>query len=199
MMARALAINGAKRVYIAGRRLDVLEKAASSHSDILIPVQCDVTSKDSLAALAAKVKDEMGMVHLVICNSGISGPGVAGLGDAMKASPKAFMDAVWEKWSMEDFTKTYEVNCTAVFFTAIAFLELLDIGNKAENRVEGTQTQVIITGSIASYIKTVYSGFAYISSKAGVLQMMKTLSNTLAPFGIRTNSISPGKWLFGRG
>lgn len=196
MMARALATNGAKRVYIAGRRLDKLQAAASSHPDILIPVVCDVTSKDSLAALAAKVKEEVGYVNLVVCNSGISGPGVSGLGASPKDGAANLQKAIWDAWSMEEFTKTFEVNCTAVFFTGIAFLELLDLGNKPENRAGGVLSQIVITGSIASYIRLVVSGFAYVASKAAVLQMMKALATYFAPFQIRSNAICPGKHLF---
>jgi len=193
MMARALATNGAKRVYIAGRRLDKLEAAASSHPKIIIPVVCDVTSKDSLASLAAKVKEEVGYVNLLVCNSGIVGPPVSELGVTPKDGAASLQKAIWDKWSVEDFTRTYEVNCTAVFFTAIAFLELLDLGNKPENRVEGVLSQIVITGSIASYIRVVVSGFAYVSSKAGVVQMMKAMATYLAPFQIRSNAICPGK------
>lgn len=194
MMARALATNGAKRVYIAGRRLDKLQAAASTHPDILIPVVCDVTSKDSLAALSAKVKEEVGYVNLVVCNSGVSGPGVGGLGANAKDSAVGLQKAIWDAWSMEDFTATFNVNCTAVFFTAIAFLDLLDLGNKPENRAGGVLSQIVITGSIASYIRLVVSGFAYVGSKAAVLQMMKAMATYLAPFQIRTNAICPGKY-----
>lgn len=192
MMARALATNGARRIYICGRRLSKLQEAASSHPSILIPVECDVTSKDSLASLASQVEREVGFVHLVIANSGISGPGVAELPSDAKESAKKLQAAIWDKWSAEEFTRTFEVNVTAAFFTAIAFLSLLDEGNKGENKVNGVQSQVVITGSIASFIRLVVSGFAYVSSKAAVVHMMKALATYLAPFGIRVNAICPG-------
>lgn len=53
MMAKALAVNGAKKVYILGRRADALEKAASEHSAV-VPLQCDITSKESLQKGKAK-------------------------------------------------------------------------------------------------------------------------------------------------
>lgn len=48
MFAKALIRNGAAKVYIAGRREEVLQKAASSIGSNVIPVKCDVTSKESL-------------------------------------------------------------------------------------------------------------------------------------------------------
>lgn len=193
MMARALATNGAKRIYIAGRRMDKLREAASAHPSVIIPVECDVTSKDSLASLASKVASEIGYVNLVVCNSGIVGPGVGQLGPNAKESAKSLQKAIWDAWSMEDFTKTFEVNCSAVFFTAVAFLELLELGNMPENKAGGVLSQVVVTGSIASYIRLVVSGFAYVGSKAAVVQMMKAMATYLAPFQIRTNAICPGK------
>jgi len=51
MIAKALEENGAK-VYIVGRRLEILEKVSkeAKHGN-LIPLQCDVTSKDDLLKL----------------------------------------------------------------------------------------------------------------------------------------------------
>ncbi|KAL9577389.1 MAG: hypothetical protein Q9212_006393 [Teloschistes hypoglaucus] len=53
MMANALAANGAHKVYIIGRRKEVLEAAAkeSPHGNI-VPLVGDVTSKDSLHGIA---------------------------------------------------------------------------------------------------------------------------------------------------
>lgn len=73
MMTKALAFNGAKRVYILGRRQDVLEKAASEHESI-VPLQCDITSKESLQAVVDKVTADVGYVNVVIANSGTVGP-----------------------------------------------------------------------------------------------------------------------------
>jgi NADP-dependent 3-hydroxy acid dehydrogenase YdfG len=72
MIAKALALNGASKVYIIGRRLEKLEQAAkaSPHGNI-IPLVGDVTSQDSLVALAEKVKEETGYIDLLVPNAGI--------------------------------------------------------------------------------------------------------------------------------
>lgn len=190
MMAKALALNGAAKVYIIGRRLEALQQAAkvSPHNNI-IPLQCDVTSKDQLAAAAARVQKEEGFINLLIANSGVAGPGLADM--PKDPSVKQYKDFVWQNWSMEEFTKTYEVNNTAVFFTAMAFLELLDEGNKRGN-VEGVTSQILITASVASYMRLILSGYAYVSSKVAAANIAKSLATMLASYGIRANALAPG-------
>ncbi|KAJ4413679.1 hypothetical protein N0V82_008409 [Gnomoniopsis sp. IMI 355080] len=61
MITKALEQNGA-RVYIVGRRKEVLEKAAkeeAKHGNI-IPIQGDATSKDDLERIVAQITKETG-------------------------------------------------------------------------------------------------------------------------------------------
>lgn len=77
MMARAIAGAGAAKVYIAGRRAEVLDAAAASIGappGVVVPVVCDVTSQDSIASLVARVEGDVGYLNLLLCNSGIAGP-----------------------------------------------------------------------------------------------------------------------------
>ena len=189
MIAKALALNGAHKVYILGRRLAKLQEAAkaSPHENIL-PLQCDVTSKDELAAAAVHIQREDGYINLIAVNSGTGGPSMAGVPD--KPSVGQFKDFCWQ-WDPQEFNNTFAVNNTAAFFTSIAFLELLDAGNKRGN-VPGVSSQVIITASIAAYLRRVFSGFAYVMSKAAAASLAKSLSTMLAPYGIRCNAFAPG-------
>lgn len=92
---------------------------------------------------------------------------------------------------MEDFTAVYNVNTTAVFYNVIAFLELLDNGNKKGN-MGSVKSQVVTTSSIAGFNRNARAGFAYISSKAAVTHIMKVLSTFMVPYGIRFNVLAPG-------
>jgi NAD(P)-dependent dehydrogenase (short-subunit alcohol dehydrogenase family) len=78
MMARALANAGAARVYIVGRRVDVLQEAASSinRPSVIVPLYCDVTSKVSLESVVSVVETDVGYLNLLVCNAGIGGPQV---------------------------------------------------------------------------------------------------------------------------
>lgn len=149
-------------------------------------IQGDVTSKSDLEKAVSQIKSAHGYVNVVIANSGIGGPALKG----MPANPSIsqWRDFVWN-WDPEEFTKTFAVNATGVFFTVAAFLELLDEGNKRGNFKQ--RSQVIATSSIGAFNRQPM-GFAYGASKSAVVHMMKQLSTVLVPYNIRSNVIAPG-------
>jgi NAD(P)-dependent dehydrogenase (short-subunit alcohol dehydrogenase family) len=49
----------------------------------------------------------------------------------------------------------FEVNVTGVFYTTLAFLELLDAGNAEGRALEGVSSQVITISSIGGYRRCV--------------------------------------------
>ncbi|KAK3367874.1 hypothetical protein B0H63DRAFT_515612 [Podospora didyma] len=207
-MAQALASNGAQKVYILGRRLEVLKTAAaSSNPSILVPIQCDVTSKDSLQAAVDQITRETGFVNLLVANSGVLGSPNSYGKPGTVANVSELRKALFEEHSMEQFTDALHVNVTGAFFTMTAFLELLDAGNKnalkggfgaplneehAKAGAPGIQSQVIVTSSIAAYSKSPMSTPSYASSKAAVMHLTKTAAGNLARFGIRANALAPG-------
>lgn len=206
IMARALAANGAKRVYILGRRLDVLTAAVTSTTpaDVLVPIQCDVTSKDDLQAAVDRITEETGYINLLIANSGVMGPTDPGRwGPGTKSVAEVRKD-LFTDYSMEAFTSALQVNVVGVFFTITAFIELLDAGNKnalkggfGRPEKEGStvpviQSQIVVTSSIAAFIRGWMSTPIYTCSKAAVWHVTKQASSNLAPYGIRANALAPG-------
>lgn len=188
MMARALADNGAEKVYILGRRVGVLNDAVKTiGKSSVVPLECDVTSKDSLQAAAAKVQQEVGYVNLLVCNSGIGGP--QSTRPNKDTSLDAFVDENWN-FPMEEYTQTFAVNVAAVWYTTLAFLRLLDAGNKKGNMWQ--KSQVLTTSSIAGFNKVSTGGWAYGPSKAACTHIMKQLSCVLPTWDIRANIICPG-------
>lgn len=202
-MAKALATNGASRVYIVGRREQILRKAAEFHPRCsiqklhrnrktqltctsIIPLPGDVTKRDDLERLAQTVREDTGYVNLVVANAGITGPGLQHLNPGHTLS-----EYVKHAWAtpMEEFSAVYELNCTATYYTTLAFLELLDEGNRRKTYLK---SQVIATASCASYLRNPMAGYAYCSSKAGVVSMMKCLATFCVPWGIRFNVIAAG-------
>ncbi|KAM5343364.1 hypothetical protein ACJ41O_011901 [Fusarium nematophilum] len=186
-ITRALAENGAKKVYIIGRRKEVLENAAKEIGlGNVVPTQCDVTDRESLKAAVAAVESEVGYINLLVANSGIAGPSGNVPPDA---TINQLQDALLDI-PMEDFTNTYHVNCTAIFYTTIIFLQLLEKGNKSN--YQGGRSQVIATSSIGSFNRKITAGFAYGTSKAATTMMMKVLATYLVPYRIRANILCPG-------
>ncbi|KAJ5904170.1 hypothetical protein N7504_006553 [Penicillium tannophilum] len=200
-MTRALAANGAHKVYILGRRLEVLEKAAEEFPEVIIPHQADVTSKEDLQAAVDRVKSEVGYVNLVVANSGSIGPPV-------RFNPVASLpdlrQSLFTNFSMEDMNDALNLNVTAAFFTMTAFLELLDAGTqnalkggfgkplKEGSDVPSIQSQIIFTTSISAFSRHWTSSPPYLTSKVAIMQVAKHASTQLARFGIRVNAIAPG-------
>ena len=191
MMTKALALNGATKVYIVGRRKEPLDAAAkeSPHGNI-IPLQGDVTSKDSLQSLVTHIEQDAGYVNVLIANSGTGGPQPSNI--TPQSSLQEFQSTLWSH-SFEDYTQTFAVNSSAVFFSTIAFLGLLHAGNEKGNVEQ--KSQVIATSSTGGFHRYVPGGYAYGQSKAATTHMMKQLATNLVPYGIRANVIAPGGML----
>lgn len=192
MIAKALSTNGASKVYIMGRRKDKLEDTAESAPQRnIIPLVCDVTSKESLTAAAAQIRSEVGYINLLICNSGVAGPSH---GHNLSPNPSiADLQAQVLATPPEEFTKAFEVNVTGVYYTAFAFLDLLAAGNERKNYGGGkVKSQILITSSIAAFNRSLGTGFAYNTSKAAVTHLTKMLANYFVPYHIRVNALAPG-------
>ncbi|KAJ6439696.1 short chain dehydrogenase [Purpureocillium lavendulum] len=187
MVAKALANNGAARVYLAGRRLEKLQEAAAAIGPKAAAIQCDVTSKDSLKKAVEYVEQDAGYLNMLICNSGISGPQVT----------KITQDMTLEQFADENFnidaaeyTQTFAVNTTAVWYTSMAFLKLLNKGNEKKNIHQSSQ--IVVVSSIAGFNKKQTGGYAYGQSKAAATHATKMLSVALSQWKIRANCIAPG-------
>lgn len=180
MLTKALAQNGAAKVYIAGRRLEVLQSAAASIGPSVVPISCDVTDKSELAAAVAYVENDAGYLNLLVCNSGIGGPQV----------PLITAGTTLEEWAdanlkigVDEYVKTFTVNTAAVWFTAMSFLKLLDKGNKKGNVPQ--TSQIVVISSIGGSNKKAPGGWAYGQSKAAATHAVKQLSVTLPQWNIR--------------
>ncbi|TVY80658.1 Short-chain dehydrogenase/reductase SAT3 [Lachnellula suecica] len=177
LMTKALEENGAK-VYIFGRRLEVLKKAAeqAKHQNI-IPLQGGVTIKEDLARVVEIIREKDGFINLLIANSGISGPQ-----DGNSTEDVSLNDLRGRLWniSTEAFTQTFNVNLTAVFFS------VTKKGNTAQ------KSQIVAVASAGAFNRIPIGGWAYGASKAGVVHMMKQAATLFAPYDIRYNILAPG-------
>lgn len=181
-------------MYIVGRRKEALEAAVQTAVNGTIKaIVGDVTDKASLLKIVEQVKQEQGLINLLFANAGVIGPSVDAHLPQKEGKPtiQELQAALW-KPEMAEFTKTSEVNCTGVFYAAVAFLELLEAGNKARNVPQ--DSQVLVTSSIAGLSRQYAAGFAYSASKAAVVHVVKMLATTFAQnqYRIRCNIIAPG-------
>ncbi|KZS93798.1 NAD-binding protein [Sistotremastrum niveocremeum HHB9708] len=197
MMAKALEKNGAT-VYIVGRRFDVLEKAAKENSTYgkIIPLQGDVSSKESLLSVVSAIKARTGYINLLVNNSGIMGNTIQDLPNAYPGSGKSvkeLQEYLWNSESVEEFVNVFKVNLGGVWFGTIAFLQLLEEGNKPGRGVAGVTSQVITISSIEGFRRDSKPlTVPYNLSKIAATQLGKTLSNILVDYDIRSNVIAPG-------
>jgi len=146
-----------------------------------------VTSKTDLQKAVDTITSQVGYINVLIANSGIQGPPLQGV--TPNSTVSELRSALWAT-DFDFYTKTYAVNTSAVFFSAIAFLELLDAGNKKGNVDQ--KSQVIATSSIGGFNRSAWSGFAYGSSKAATTHLMKQLATQFIPYDIRSNILAPG-------
>jgi NAD(P)-dependent dehydrogenase (short-subunit alcohol dehydrogenase family) len=200
-MALALNANNASKIFILGRREANLKETASLaiNKGSIIPVVCDVTSKDSLQQAYDFIASQTEYIDLLVANSGVIGPRGT-TPDKKQPTLAELRESLWQM-PMEEFTQVQHVNITGTFYTAVAFLPLLDAANKKKRGPEKTNNatlsspprpQIIVTSSIAGFLRVAPTAFAYNFSKAGVNSLIKSLSTTLAGYHIRVNGIAPG-------
>ncbi|KAK1075123.1 hypothetical protein LTR74_000529 [Friedmanniomyces endolithicus] len=193
MAAQSLAANGA-RVYILGRRMEALEKAAKSHHDPsgggqIIPLgPCDVTKKEDLQRVVKELEGKEKYVNMLMCNAGVGGP---------KAPPeqedaKDLKKNLWENESVEAWNDCYNVDVTAVYFTTVAFMPLLQAAIKPKGPLENFSPSVITTSSMSGLMRNSQGHFAYNTAKGATVQLTKLMSAEFMKAGVRVNSIAPG-------
>lgn len=191
MCTQALAAHGA-RVYITGRREEVLKQAVDNYhkhaEGEIIGLQADVTDKSDLEKIIQEISEkEPKGIQILVNNAGIAGPKteVLGNGHSIQEASKKFL----KNESFEEWDSVWRTNVSGVFFTTVAFLPLLEKGG--DNSMNYRSGVVNIT-SISGMVKISQSHFAYNASKAVAIHLTKMMACELANSKIRFNSIAPG-------
>ncbi|KIW64130.1 hypothetical protein PV04_09085 [Phialophora macrospora] len=190
MATQALASNGAK-VYITGRRKEVLDNAAKTHSPQssnpsskgqIIPIgPCDVTSKEDLQKLTAELESKEKYLSLVVAAAGVSGP--KGYPDTSDA--KQMKENLWGE-QVEQWRDTYQTNVISVFFSVVSFLPLLQAAPR------NLDASAIIISSMSGLMRDSQAHFSYNASKAATAHLARMMSKEFSKAGVRVNSIAPG-------
>ncbi|MFH8617404.1 SDR family NAD(P)-dependent oxidoreductase [Streptomyces sp. NPDC017979] len=150
------------RVVITGRAQGRVDAAVAELGPMATGAVADTGDLGAIAALMEFVRDRHGRLDSLFANAGTG-------------TIRAFEDI-----TEEDFDQTVDVNLKGVFFTVQKALPLLVDGGSVVINASWT----LHRGNSAL---TVYS-----ATKAAVHNLARTLAASLAPRGIRVNSVSPG-------
>lgn len=190
MAAQALAVNGAK-VYITGRTEEKLEKVTELYGvdapGQIIPIQADITKKESISKLVEEVSTRENFLSILINNAGISSKTQkTEHEDAGKLQQSLFAEGDIDEWD-----GVFRTNVSQLFFMTSAFLPLLQKGSEQEH---GYSSTVINITSISGIVKVAQHHFAYNASKAAAIHLTKMLAHevTSSNLRIRVNNIAPG-------
>jgi glucose 1-dehydrogenase len=137
-----------------------------------IAIKADVSKEDEVLAMFKKAIDHFGTLHVVVSNAGLQ------------------RDAPFDKMTMEQWNTVIGVNLTGQFLcTREAAREFKRRG--VVDSISVAAGKIICMSSVHQQIP--WGGHAnYAASKGGVMLLMKSIAQELAPLRIRVNGIAPG-------
>ena len=132
----------------------------------------DVSSEDQVKAMFRKMFDEFGTIDILINNAGLQ------------------KDAPFEEMTLDQWNLVIGINLTGQFLCAReAVREFKRRGVVKE--VSCSAGKIICISSVHEVIP--WAGHVnYAASKGGVMLLMKSVAQEMAPYRIRVNSIAPG-------
>jgi NAD(P)-dependent dehydrogenase (short-subunit alcohol dehydrogenase family) len=165
--ALLLAAAGAK-VALAARRLDRLAEVAAEIAEEggdCLPLACDVTRQDSIAAAIAQAETGLGGLSILVNNAGV----------VVSRPLFEHTDADWDH--------VVDTNLKGPWLMAREFAHRL-VGLKRPGRI------INITSVLGS--RTIGRVPAYCAAKAGLTHLTHVLAIELARYGILVNALAPG-------
>ncbi|MFT5631645.1 MAG: NAD(P)-dependent dehydrogenase (short-subunit alcohol dehydrogenase family) [Gammaproteobacteria bacterium] len=161
--AIALAAAGAKVVGVA-RRADALSDWAATTGDHAATVAADLSQRDQIADIAARIAEPFGKPDIVVHAAGIN-------------TREAADDVTQDGWDM-----TMDLNLAAPFFLTQAFVPAM----KAKR-----WGRVVNFASLQT-TRAFPGGVSYGASKAGIGQLTRAMAEAWSKDGINANAIGPG-------
>ncbi len=152
-------------VVVADIVADAAEAAAAKLPGPATAVTTDVSSADSVAALADAVKSEHGKLDILVNNAGV-GP-----------EPTPIVELSEEEWD-----RVMNINARGVFLVSRALVPML-VASEAGRLINISS----IVGQSGFALVS-----QYVASKFAVTGITQCLAHELAPEGVTVNSIHPG-------
>ena len=151
---------------------DAVVKEASKCGANVYSHQADVRDEEQVQAMFKKMIQEFGTIDILINNAGLQ------------------KDAPFDQMSLADWKLVLDVNLTGQFLCAReAVREFKRRGIRRE--VSCAAGKIICMSSVHEVIP--WAGHVnYAASKGGVMLMMKSIAQEVAPHRIRVNSVAPG-------
>ncbi|SOE17051.1 3-oxoacyl-[acyl-carrier protein] reductase [Hoeflea halophila] len=162
-IARKFLAEGA-RVAIADINTGAAQDLASELGDQAFAATVDVSSNDSVAAMAKTVLERFGGLDILVNNAGVT-----------------HLPAPMEEISEEDFDRVLAVNAKSVFLTARHFVPVM------KQKGAGAILNVASTAGVSPRPRLSW----YNSSKGWMITATKSMAVELAPAGVRVNAINP--------
>jgi glucose 1-dehydrogenase len=137
-----------------------------------LPVKADVSKEEDIERMFATAVDHFGTLHVVVSNAGLQ-------------RDSAFCDMTLDEWET-----VIGVNLTGQFLTTrAAAREFKRRG--PDPKVSVATGKIVCMSSVHQEIP--WAGHAnYAASKGGIMQLMQSIAQELAPERIRVNAIAPG-------
>ena len=122
---------------------------------------------------------------MIVTSAGVSGA---------KAEPSeedatALKKKLWENESFEGWSSTFNTNVSAVYFSAVAFLPLLQA---AVDEYGHLSPSIIVISSMSGIMREAQGHFSYNAAKGATVHLAKLMSTEFQKTKIRVNSIAPG-------
>jgi glucose 1-dehydrogenase len=136
-----------------------------------LAIRADVSREDQVEAMFAQAVAAFGTLHVVVCNAGLQ------------------RDAALTEMTLEQWDTVIGVNLTGQFLCARAAAR--EFLRRGAVQVSAALGKIICMSSVHQQIP--WAGHVnYAASKGGIMQMMQSIAQELAPHRIRVNGIAPG-------